>query len=314
MKQVVNLFCFLIFSANAFAQAEYLVLFEYDKYEVPDTAMAALVKIIFTNQVRKIYLEGHCDSIGGKAYNYALSENRVKAVENLLIENGFDPNNIVGKVGFGKDKPLLPNSDEDNRQMNRRVYVKFDIIGTVAQQKSDAKAETSSIEEERPEVKITEKKELGIAIDQFDSKPAITPQAAKAKEFKRENFVANNTVALPNLLFEGGRHILMRGSYPILDSLIKILTDKNDLKIEVQGHVCCTTFQADGYDWDTGTEDLSWQRAKAIKNLLIQNGISSLRVQIRGFGGSKKLYPKEEDEYQRAQNRRVEIFILPEKI
>ena len=73
---------------------------------MPDTAMAFLVKKIYSQNITQVYLEGHCDSIGSRGYNYDLSQRRVSAVENLLVENGFDRRKINGKVGFGKDRPL----------------------------------------------------------------------------------------------------------------------------------------------------------------------------------------------------------------
>ena len=137
--------------------------------------------------------------------------------------------------------------------------------------------------------------------------------AAQPKELKRENFTTNSTIALPNLLFMGGRHILMNGSHASLDTLLQILIEKPSLRIEIQGHVCCTTFQADGFDWDTGTDDLSEQRARAIQAYLVRHGISSTRLRIKGFGGRRKLFPEEENEIQRQQNRRVEVMVLEDK-
>jgi outer membrane protein OmpA-like peptidoglycan-associated protein len=57
--------------------------------------------------------------------------------------------------------------------------------------------------------------------------------------------------------------------------------------------------------------DLSTQRAKAINNFLIANGINENRLTYKGFGSSQPLFPlPEKDETQRAANRRVEIQIV----
>ena len=135
--------------------------------------------------------------------------------------------------------------------------------------------------------------------------------AKKPKPLKIENFKPNATIELPNLLFQGGRHYLINESNASLDTLVRILKSKPLLRIEIQGHVCCTTYQDDGYDWDTKTHNLSVNRAKAIMAFLVKKGISSTRLRTKGFGGSQKLFPSEENKYQRQRNRRVEVMILP---
>jgi outer membrane protein OmpA-like peptidoglycan-associated protein len=60
----------------------------------------------------------------------------------------------------------------------------------------------------------------------------------------------------------------------------------------------------------TDKQDLSTQRAKAIKNFLLMKGIDESRVTYKGFGSSQPIFPiPEKDESQRAANRRVEIVI-----
>jgi outer membrane protein OmpA-like peptidoglycan-associated protein len=57
--------------------------------------------------------------------------------------------------------------------------------------------------------------------------------------------------------------------------------------------------------------ELSTQRAKAIYNFLVVNGISKSRLSYKGFGSTQPIFPlPEKDETQRAANRRVEILII----
>lgn len=255
------------------AQNDYYVLFEFNKDEVPDSAMAFLVKNIYTQNIKSIYLEGHCDSVGSKHYNYDLSRRRVNAVKSILVQNGFDAKKIEGKVAFGKDKPLNDNLTAIDRQKNRRVLVKFE----------------TTLLEEKAIIPIPEIKNLG------------------SKEFKK-----GDKISLPSLLFYGGRHVLLNSSLSTLDSLLIILKKYPDMKFEIQGHVCCTTTELDGFDWDTGTDNLSVNRALAIYQWLISKGIDKQRMTYKGFGGTQKIYLDESDLNKRALNRRVEILILEE--
>ena len=74
------------------------------------------------------------------------------------------------------------------------------------------------------------------------------------------------------------------------------------MKIEIQGHLCCMPVDR---------LDLSTQRAKAINNFLVANGINEKRLTYKGFGSTQPIFPlPEKDEGQRSANRRVEIMIV----
>ena len=82
------------------------------------------------------------------------------------------------------------------------------------------------------------------------------------------------------------------------------------LKVEIQGHVCCTENGEDGIDLDTREKKLSENRAKAVYEYLIAKGIDKARLSYKGYGRTN---PKEvvEDTPQKEQaNRRVEILVI----
>ena len=89
------------------------------------------------------------------------------------------------------------------------------------------------------------------------------------------------------------------------------MKENRKLKISVEGHICCLSGPIDGLDFDTNTEDLSYQRAKAIAEYLSYMGIDKRRIQFRGFGHSAPLYPyPEKSPEEQTANRRVEIRVL----
>ena len=118
------------------------------------------------------------------------------------------------------------------------------------------------------------------------------------------------TLVLENLNFLPGRHILQNKSLPELQKLLVTLEHNPDLKIEIQGHICCFQGDGDGYDMDTGDYNLSKNRAKYIYDFLIKHGINPNRLSYTGFGRSKPLVEYEVTEEDRNKNRRVEIKIL----
>lgn len=68
----------------------------------------------------RIEVEGHTDDVGSDAFNQTLSEDRAKAVVEFLRKRKVEKDRITWK-GYGKSRPLVPNTSEENRALNRRV-------------------------------------------------------------------------------------------------------------------------------------------------------------------------------------------------
>lgn len=70
-------------------------------------------------------IEGHTDSVGGKASNMALSQRRAESVRNYIIKNfSIAPERIAAK-GFGPTKPIADNKTKAGKQKNRRSEANF---------------------------------------------------------------------------------------------------------------------------------------------------------------------------------------------
>ena len=116
-------------------------MFDSNKYNITDKNKAALVGKIWesiqkqnpdaTDEILKetcITLTGHADWIGKSKSNQTLSENRAKAVKDVLIEQSgnvlSDDNFIVS--GKGEDEcPEKNNKTEPQKAACRRVDVKI---------------------------------------------------------------------------------------------------------------------------------------------------------------------------------------------
>ena len=92
-------------------------------------------------------------------------------------------------------------------------------------------------------------------------------------------------------------------SKPVLYELLCVLEENPNLKIQIQGHICCQLV--------SDFEDISTARARAIYVFLAQNKINRKRLSFKGFGVSKPIHPiPEKTEQEADENRRVEIMIL----
>lgn len=68
----------------------------------------------------RVTVEGHTDSDGSDADNMALSMRRAESVKRILLQAGAAEAQIR-IAGYGKTRPLFPNTTPRNKERNRRV-------------------------------------------------------------------------------------------------------------------------------------------------------------------------------------------------
>ncbi|KQN07253.1 MULTISPECIES: OmpA family protein [unclassified Sphingomonas] len=90
---------------------------------------------------------------------------------------------------------------------------------------------------------------------------------------------------------------------PTLDRVADVLREYNQTYIDVYGHTDSTG--SDAYN-----QTLSERRAAAVADALAGRGVQAARIGTRGFGESQPVASNETEE-GRAENRRVEIKIVP---
>ena len=73
-----------------------------------------------------IEISAHSDDVGAASFNQQLSQRRASSVKDYLVKANINVNRMQS-VGFGEEKPLVPNDSEENRAKNRRVELK--VIG-----------------------------------------------------------------------------------------------------------------------------------------------------------------------------------------
>ncbi|HVX24769.1 MAG TPA: OmpA family protein, partial [Parafilimonas sp.] len=118
------------------------------------------------------------------------------------------------------------------------------------------------------------------------------------------------SVVLSEIHFEEGRHVLVKSSRPAITAMLDALKAMPSLQLEIQGHMCCDdALTVDGFDIDTKEFMLSYNRAKAVYDFLVQNGIDASRLTYKGYGTRKRLVSPEKTDKDRDKNRRVEFLI-----
>ena len=82
----------------------------------------ALREFFQSNPGLKVSIEGPTDDRGDNQYNLELSQKRALSVREALISRGVSAERLKHK-GWGENKPIRPNSSEENRARNRRVEI-----------------------------------------------------------------------------------------------------------------------------------------------------------------------------------------------
>jgi len=81
-----------------------------------------VAKVLNQYPQTNIIIGGHTDSTGTEEFNQKLSERRADVVKNALAGMGVNPSRMTA-IGYGESKPVVDNSTESGRQMNRRVEI-----------------------------------------------------------------------------------------------------------------------------------------------------------------------------------------------
>ena len=108
-----------------------------------------------------------------------------------------------------------------------------------------------------------------------------------------------------NITFKTDSSDINSSFYPVLNSVAKVLNKYSNSTILVSGH----TDSTGNADYNL---NLSRERAQSVASYLQGQGIKSTRFEVLGMGSSNPIASNSTAE-GRAQNRRVELKIIPNK-
>ncbi len=109
-----------------------------------------------------------------------------------------------------------------------------------------------------------------------------------------------------NITFATDSYNLRSSFYPVLDSVSTVLAKYADTTMRVSGHTDSTGSRS--YN-----QTLSEQRARSVADYLVSRGVASSRMLVQGLGPDQPIADNSSDS-GRAQNRRVELYILPNAV
>ena len=112
---------------STYISANENIYFDNNSYELKRTTNEILIefaKYLEVNNTLIIEINGFTDNVGNQAYNQLLSENRAKAVRDLILLQGISEKRVFYN-GFGESYPITSNDSEKGRGQNRRTEFKI---------------------------------------------------------------------------------------------------------------------------------------------------------------------------------------------
>lgn len=108
---------------------------------------------------------------------------------------------------------------------------------------------------------------------------------------------------LDRIYFDTDKATIKSESFPVLDSVVKAMTDHPKIKVQVVGHT-------DSVGSKSSNRKLSKKRAAAVVAYLVDKGIDKARLTSDGKGPDEPLVKNASTAEDLAQNRRVEFNIV----
>lgn len=274
------LFFGVLFLAKA--QERFVVYFDNNKFELNKTEQAKLDKWILENKTSKILsITGSTDEVGSSGFNDTLSQKRVNSIYSK-VNGKIKIREDFKSISLGEKGATSPNKAE-----NRKAIIHYILEKDLARE--------NEILGIKPKVVVEEE------IVPIEEETMNFPEGATLED-KIELSTKGTLIRLEDINFHVNTFAIIPSSKKSIDELIYVLKKYPKLKIEIQGHICCVNKDA---------RNLSLDRARQVKRILMSEGIDDKRVKVKGFGVSKpKFAIPEKSEFEAARNRRVEIMIL----
>jgi len=275
-------FVFIFFIKICSGQEQVTFFFDTNKFELNSIENQKLLSWIENNKSSKVLsIIGMTDTKGTADYNDELSLKRVDHIVNKL-KNQIQFRSDFKSIGLGETISIT-----EEEALNRRVTIYYLIKEQIFLE--EYIVNDYQVAKQLDSISITDVEKLN-----------ISPKWTLGQII---SIVPKGTLfTLEDIQFQFDSAQLLSNAKIELDKWLQVLNDYPNLKIVIQGHICCIP------------KDeilLSSQRAKSVMTYFLSKGIAPNRLEYVGFGSSKpKFKIPEKNGYEALMNRRVEIILL----
>lgn len=276
----------------------------------------------------ELYLEGHTDAVGSNAANDALARRRSLNTKAVAVAAGW-PDSTIAVRHFGERRLEIAAKGREAR--NRRVLLRSGLPRRYARLRGRM---TDPDGNPLPGMVVANSQYLQDTVTTGDDgvydlflplEKAVRLDLYARRHFFRSHkmtltdttnlteFVTKMTPAevgsrmsVPDLFFVGNQTNLLVESRPTLPRLLQFMRTNPEIRIELAGHV-----NKPGPPQEPGTWSykLAFDRAKTIRDYLVNQGVDEKRLRYRGYSNYEMVFPKARLEKHMRMNRRVEIRV-----
>ncbi|OBX22137.1 hypothetical protein BAA08_10055 [Bizionia sp. APA-3] len=252
--------------------------YKTDAYKLSSNQETEILNFLTNKKLLKIKVEGFADYVGSDTSNHVLAFKRAENISDFIINEQFiDSISVFSK----SEQPKPKNYNEYQGNAMDRKVICYVMYSNNLLAENDVSLPDSSA-------------------NYLDSINQLE---------------VGERIVLRNILFYLGIAVIIPSSYSELLSLKEVLLKNPNLVVEIRGHVCCGVIPETSEDMPKPQQSdsnlkLSRNRAFAVKNYLIENGIDANRIRIKGMGFLEPLYYPEKNDKERQLNRRIELIVL----
>lgn len=223
------------------------------------------------------------ESMGGMDFYYFSLYNEAKPEEVILVKGNLKSDDTT--------KPIKATVQIKSMESKRITFIPVDEDGDYV----------ASLLKNEDYLLTIKGEDIVYQSTYVAAKDSITAPVIKL-EMEVQPIEVGKHYRLHNIYFAFNSADILANSQKVLDEFIVFLNDHPTLQIGIEGHT-------DNVGSDEFNLILSENRAKAVYNYLVNNGIDANRLQYKGFGESSPIATNDTEE-GRAMNRRTEFVIL----